>query len=619
MPEPPGHSRREADLAVGAIGLFAGLDPAQLEGPGSDASRVHLAGGQTLFRQGDPADALFVVLAGRLEVLVEDHAGGVRGVDTLEHGALIGEMALLLGEPRSATVVARRDSELLRIGRTGFERLVASQPRPAFELARVLGARLKRTTRGEATAPRTRTIAIVPVGPAGNMLPGPAVGAFAGRLAAALDAEAGSAALVTPAMAEAEDAGAATADPDSAAGRRLQGWMCGWEDRFRYVLYEADPSRGHWTTRCLRQADVVLLVAPADAPPPDQLPAPAAGYGGARRELVLLRATAEGAPARLWLEASGCARHHHVAADSPGDHRRLARSLAGRAVGLVLSGGGARGFAHIGVLKAMAEQGIPIDAIGGSSMGAIVAALHAAGLDVPALVARMRQAFVSRQARDLTLPVVALTTGSATVAKMQRLFGDVQIEDLRIPYFCMSTNLSRATSVVHDRGPLWLWTRVSCAIPGLAPPVAHGGDLLVDGGLLNNLPADVMRSRCDGAVIGVDVTPGVDLVTSGRWPVHTSGWRHLWDRIRRTGAAGLHPSIVEILSRTALVSSMRDAVRMQAHCDLYIQPDVEHVGMTDFKAIDALVDAGYRAAADCLPRWLDARRALADQRPPLTP
>ncbi len=614
MPESPGDFPGRADVDVGAIGLLAGLDPADLEGPGSDTSRVPLAGGQVLFRQGDPADALFVVLAGRLQVLVED-ATGVRAVDTLGPGAVIGEMALLLGEARSATVVARRDSELLRIGRAGFERLIASRPRAAFELARVLGDRLKRTTRGDAAAPRTRTIAVLATAP------GPAVQAFAERLAAALQAETASAALVTPAMADAADAGAAGADPDSAAGRRLQRWMSAWEDRFRYVLYQTDPSRESWTTRCLRQADVVLLIAPAEAPPPSALaPPPAGAFGGSRRDLVLLHQSGSAeVPARLWLEASGCARHHHVAADRPGDYRRLARSLSGRGVGLVLSGGGARGFAHIGVIKAMADHGVPIDAIGGSSMGAIVAALHAAGADVPTLMARMRQAFAERQAFDLTLPVVALTTGSATVAKMRRLFGEAQIEDLPIPYFCMSTNLSRATSVVHDRGPLWLWTRVSCAIPGLAPPVTHGGDLLVDGGLLNNLPADVMRGRCDGAVVGVDVTPGVDLVTAGAWPVHMSGWRHLWGRLRGHRAARLHPSIVEILSRTALVGSMRDAARMQAHCDLYIQPDVGHVGMTEFQAIEALVEAGYRAAAACLPRWLEAGRAPADQHPTLAP
>jgi len=601
MTEPPGDPGEPIDLNLRSIPLFAGLDPALLEAPGGDTSRVHLAGGDTLFRQGDPADALFVVLVGRLQVIVEDDAGGSRAVDTLEKGAVIGEMALLLGETRSATVVARRDSELLRIGRAGFEGLLARHPQAAFELAKVLGARLKRTTRGDLRASHARTIMLVPA------TPDAAARNCGHRLAAALNAERGSAILVTAAMAEAEDREAVDADPDGVTGRRLQPWVCGWEDRFQYVLFQGDPARPHWTKRCLRQADVVLVIAAADAHPPQQagLGAPFDELSRVRTELVLLHGDPSFAPdARRWLEASRFSRYHHVRADRDDDYRRVARSLAGRAIGLVLSGGGARGFAHIGVIKAMLEHGVPIDAIGGSSMGAILAAQYAAGYDVPTMIARTREAFVGRQALDFTLPVVALTTGSATVAKMKRLFGDTYIEDLGVPYFCVSTNLSRAMSVVHDRGPLWLWTRVSCAIPGLAPPVTHAGDLLVDGGLLNNLPADVMRTRCDGFVVGVDVTPGVDLVTNGTWPVHMSGWPHAWDRITRKASARLHPSIVEILSRTALVGSMRDAARMQAHCDLYIQPDVGHFAMTDFRAIDALVEAGYRAAAECLPRWL---------------
>jgi predicted acylesterase/phospholipase RssA len=239
--------------------------------------------------------------------------------------------------------------------------------------------------------------------------------------------------------------------------------------------------------------------------------------------------------------------------------------------------------------------------IGGASMGAIIAAQYAAGHDVDTIVAQTRREFAHRQERDLTLPMASLYTAAATVRKMKRLFGDANIEDLPIGYFCTSTNLTRAQSVVHDRGPVWLWTRTSCSIPGLAPPVPYAGDLLVDGGLLNNLPADVMRQRCDGVVIGVDVTSGVDLHTSFEAP-HVSGWPLLWERVTRRRRPSVlqpaqsFPSIVEILSRTALVSSIRDASRMQAHCDVYLVPPVERFGMNDFGELDALVDAGYRAA-----------------------
>jgi predicted acylesterase/phospholipase RssA len=577
--------------------LLAGIDPAELDAPGSDASRVRLAGGETLFRQGDPADAVFVVLHGSLQVIVEDAVSGSRIVDLLGRGALIGEMALLLGDTRSATIVARRDSELLRIGRRGFEALLARRPEAGFELARILGDRLKRTTHRQNRPPRNRTIALLAA------TPGIDLRACAGCLSSALNELAGPVAVVTAAAAAEHDREGAGAHPDSAAGRRLQSWLDAWEDRFEHVIYVAEDAGPHWIPRCLRQADVVVLVADAALPPGDPGPGVTQMAPGLHRELLLLHpaGTVVAGAASLWLTKGSFARHHHVRADRDGDYARLARSLTRQSVGVVLSGGGARGFAHVGILKALEAHGIAVDAIGGASMGAIVAALYASGGGLDAVVSNLRRAFVARQPFGLTLPMVALTSGAGTVRRLEEMFGASQIEDLPIPYFCVSSNLSRAEPVVHDSGPLWLRARTSCAIPGLAPPVTDEGDLLVDGGLLNNLPADVMRQRCDGFVIGVNVTPDVDVRTEVDWPSHISGWGQLW---RRFTARPAHPSIVEILSRTALVGSMRDAARMQAQCDLYIQPGVEHVGMSDFGAIDLLIDAGARAAEACLPAWI---------------
>jgi predicted acylesterase/phospholipase RssA len=165
----------------------------------------------------------------------------------------------------------------------------------------------------------------------------------------------------------------------------------------------------------------------------------------------------------------------------------------------------------------------------------------------------------------------------------------------------MTTNLSRAQSVVHDRGPLWLWVRTSCAIPGLAPPVPHDGDLLVDGGLLNNLPADVMRERC-GTVIGVDVTAGVDLRWHGESRPSLSGWALLRERWS-SGGGPPFPTIVEILERTALAACIRDAASMRAECDVCITPAVEAYGMSSFTDIDAIIRAGAEAAAEALDGW----------------
>jgi predicted acylesterase/phospholipase RssA len=381
--------------------------------------------------------------------------------------------------------------------------------------------------------------------------------------------------------------------------------MSGLEDRYRYVVYQADPSRPTWARRCLNQADVMLLIAHAiDHPAPGPLETTLTQQDEGRTpvELVLLHEPNAGeirGTAR-WLESRRVAKHHHVRIDHADDYDRVARFLTGRAVGVVLSGGGARGFAHIGVIKAIREHGWLIDEIGGASMGAIIAAQYATGRSVAEMIALNRREFADNRDFDMTLPMAALNTAAATVRRMRRMFGDAQIEDLPVGYFCVSTNLSRARSIVHDHGPVWLWTRTSCSIPGLAPPVPYAGDLLVDGGVLNNLPADVMRERCNGLVVGVDVTPGVDLQTTVESRPHMSGWPLLWERLTPSARVTAFPTIVDILSRTALVGSMRDAARMQAHCNIYLKPRVERFRMSDFREIDALVDEGYRAAQSAL-------------------
>jgi predicted acylesterase/phospholipase RssA len=209
------------------------------------------------------------------------------------------------------------------------------------------------------------------------------------------------------------------------------------------------------------------------------------------------------------------------------------------------------------------------------------------------------------------VPAVALRGGRSTVRRLMAMFGERQIEDLPLRYFCTTSDLTRARVVVHDRGPLWLWTRASCSIPGLAPPIPSGGSLLVDGGLLNNLPADVMRQRCSGAVMAVNVTPTVDLTTDSPLVADMSGWPHLWRMLAGGPGQRPFPNIAQILSRTAFIGSVRDAQEQARHADLYLEPALEGIGMSDFDAIDRIVEAGYRHAVVRIAAWLEGAGAPA--------
>jgi NTE family protein/lysophospholipid hydrolase len=294
--------------------------------------------------------------------------------------------------------------------------------------------------------------------------------------------------------------------------------------------------------------------------------------------------------------------YHHLRAGRPGDVARLARMITGTGCGLVLGGGGARGLAHLGVVRALEEAGVPVDVVGGTSMGAIVAALCARGMDDAERVRRMTA--VARHGRRLitpTLPLLALSAGRYLDHILTEHLTDVPIEDLPLRFYCVSANLTRAEEVVHERGPLWAAVRASLALPGIFPPVYAAGDLLIDGGAMNNLPADLMRGRvASGTIVAVDVSPEVEPLTAAPFDTGLSGWRVLGRRLNPFAASQLVPGIAEILSRSTGLSQVRNRRALDDHVDLVLRPPVTGLGVLDFKGGIILFETAYRYAAQAL-------------------
>ena len=214
------------------------------------------------------------------------------------------------------------------------------------------------------------------------------------------------------------------------------------------------------------------------------------------------------------------------------DLGRLARILAGCAIGVTLGGGGARGFAHIGVIRALEEARIPIDMICGVSMGAIIAGQYAMGWDWPTMIRSNKRLLADRRLNtDLALPLFSLSSGRRFRSALKTFFGEIEIEDLWLSYFCTSCNLSSSELVVHRRGRLWWSVNASNAIPGLLPPVLDGGQLLIDGGVLNNQPGDLLKEVCGGPVIVSMVSPRKDLAMDESFTEMPSAWRFLRSRL----------------------------------------------------------------------------------------
>src|SRR5260370_27341433 len=224
-------------------------------------------------------------------------------------------------------------------------------------------------------------------------------------------------------------------------------------------------------------------------------------------DLVLLHdgSASAGQSAQQWRNLLAIDLVCHVRSDNTDDVARLARLLNGKAIGLVLGGGGARGFAHLGILRALREAQIAMDLIGGCSIGAMVGATVALEWDDVEIRERLRRAFVdSNPITDYTLPFLALVKGRKVARRLEEHFGGIRIEDLWRPFYCVSTNLTAGNLAVHRQGRLADALRASLSIPGLLPPVVIDGEAHVDGGMMNCLPIDVMSPRCS-AVMGVDV------------------------------------------------------------------------------------------------------------------
>jgi NTE family protein len=552
--------------------LLAEIGDAALKRLLSEANWFGLPGGMLLKRDGENDQALFLVVTGALGVFVDDEKGKRRLVAHVPAGETVGEMSLISGDAHSAQLVALRDTELLRISRDGFNSLIARHPRVMLNLMRIVVRRLQQTTHRPTDGARPKTFAIVP------LQEGLSHTHIAQRLAAAL-----------------KDMGSKAAVLDASSAEQSADWFNEFEAAHDIVFYRGDTPTSPWTQLCLRQADRVFLMARADEPlplKPLDLPAFKERATGLP-ELLLLHpeGRAYGLPEHFAIRSGLFDSHHHVRQGNAEDIARLARFVSGRAVGLVLAGGGARGFAHIGVIKALREARVPLDNLGGTSMGAIIAAGIAMEWSIEEQTERMRAAFVTANPlSDYTLPLIALVRGKKVSDLLREHFGEVRIEELPKPFFCVSSDLTSGRIHVHRQGPLWRALRASVALPGILPPVTHHGHLLVDGGVMNNLPVDVMSQRPHGPIIASDVTGELDLrVADSRYGERPIWWL-IWQRMRGT------PSIVSILMRSGTVGSeaQRRIVREQA--DYLFEPPLADVGLRDWKKFDRAIAEGYEHA-----------------------
>lgn len=611
---------------------------------------ISLKSGRTVFKQGSQADALYFVLNGRLRALRNAELAGEFG-----QGSTVGELQVLLGDRHTSTLVAVRETEVARFPRSLIESLSREYPSITFEMSRMVAAGIARAQK-EPTA-EFRTIAVLPTN---STMP---VHDFAEKLAAAFRATSKSVAVLT-------NATALTYLGRLAFHRmgdlKLKAYLADLEDQVDIVLYVADTApASKWTRTCVYQSDCVLLLADAAVSP---------SFGDYERLIVKSRTTSRTHlillhteknilhdSTRVWLRRRPwVAAHHHIqlqwergeVVEVPekrhgrlrklkqrfqdrilqhvlvpirkkptiplrtqglrhkNDFLRLARLLSGQAVGLVLGGGGARGLSQVGIIQALEELGIPVDMVGGTSIGSFIGGLYSRDYELLTLLGRahmfsMRVSSLWRVLSDVTYPATAWTTGHAFNRAIWKAFGDSRIEDFWLRYFVNTTNLTHSRMEIHQRGYSWRFIRASMSLAGLVPPIEYNGQMLLDGGYVDNLPVGEMKKMGARYIIAVDVG-AVDDTTPIKYGDTLSGFGALFNRWNPFSSSKPVPNMAEIQQRLTYVSSVKaleEAKTMPGV--IYLRPPIDHYGTLEFGKFDDIVSVGYDYAIEALKEKMD--------------
>ncbi len=590
-------TRAEVEHFVDTV--FGGLDESVQTMIGERLGRRVIACGEQLWSAGEPADYIAFVLRGRLRVRVIEADGDVRDAGEIGRGQAVGVAEVIGRRDRVGGVTAMRETELLLLSAADFEAIVDHAPAFVVPLMRSLATRLGAALRGEQGFTAPETVAIVPLDrhtPLNLFLE--RLGHAAGRYASVHVVDAYRVDSVFRPGSAREPIGG----PESEA---IERWLDERDDSHDLDLYLADPEDTPWTRRCLSRADRILLVASAGSGPELReverlIAADGAVPNTAHLELLLLHpeSCAQPSGTAAWLALRSIERIHHVRGERPGDYRRVARRLLGRCVGLVLSGGAARGMCHIGVIRALLEAGVPIDAVGGASAGGGVGVLLAADLSPDRIVEAIRETWLeSKVFSRPKIPLVSVLESDEVREAMVRWLGDLQMEDLWRDCYVVATNLSRARLEVIDRGPAWHALLSTAAIPGLLPPTFRDGDVLVDGGVLDNLPIGVMLRRNPGKVIASDVGDASDSIRAdASLHVCPSNAALLLERINPFNQDTVVPWIGTTLFATVTCASRyRDPELMDDLLHLF-RPDLAGLPALAFDDPKPLLEAGYRAA-----------------------
>lgn len=599
---------RRVMLAKVFLSMFGDISTSSMNQLLDSTEIRHYQSGEVLIHEGDEADGLHIVVSGRLQVETATEDNSTIVLAEVRAPETVGELALLTDSARSATVYATRESTVAFLNKALFEKLIAQQPDMLMPLSKLIVQRHVEKTKRSKHASKEQTIAIIPLD---RRLP---LRRFLQQLKREMR-KVGNPLLLD---ARAFDTlygkkGVAQTDFSDVFNSAVAEWLDDKENSFQEVLYLTDPTLSSWTKRCINRADRIILLADADKENSSKLREIEHDLRNILKnaryhrnvDLVLLHANTTEQPSHTarWLRRREINAYHHIRMDDSGHMARLARRICGCARGIVFSGGGARGYAHLGVQKVIEEEGINIDYIGGSSMGGLLGASMAMGYDTKTIES-LSAVFANKRALfDYTLPLASLLKSGKLTRFCHEVYGDTRIEDLWTPFFCVSSNLADGKEVIHDRGPLWRIVRSTISLPGIFSPVpTPSGQLLIDGAVLNTFPVDIMQAQLGGRgnIIGVNVSQIVEMREYYNYGTSLSGWHTLASRLNPFAKSIRIPRLVETLLRSTDIKSIVRLNETKAMLDILIEPDVSEIPLMEFKSYKRISDIGYEAAVKVL-------------------
>ena len=571
------------------LNLFGELEEEILGQILDSGQTLEIESGQFLFHQGDTDNALYIVLSGRFRALAKQDDGFLHALGDIGEGEPIGEFALFMAEPRSASVVAIRKSIVLELKESQYLAIVAKHPSFSSKLTRFIVNRLKRNVLQQHLETSAKNIAVI------NLQADNDISAYTDTIKSQFESLQVSIQIL---------------DHDAHAKLELQTMYDTLEEHEGLNFLVCSEANLDWSRQSIIYADLVIIAVDFYAPSEiyeieRHLELYSKNILNKKIYLLLLHPEQAKFPenTRRWFVDRKIDLHIHYRKNHGPDIRRFARILSNKAIGLVLGGGGAKGFAHLGAIKALYEEDLEIDFLGGTSAGALYG-LSASFCDFD----RKLIDFYSKDSaeskltsNDFTIPLLSIMSGKKMSNYLKKMLGDTYLEDFWVGSYCVSTNYSNASTRVHDRGLAWKQIEASIAIPGIYPPVVIDNQFHVDGGVTDNLPIETMYKYPVRHIIAISLTQlksqPVDFLET------PSSTRILWDKI--TGKKKFRlPGITSILVNSLTLNSRQKQEMSKSGVAIYLEMELKGIGMLDDSRWKEIVQKGHdqmKAALENFP------------------